>query len=179
MPHHTLMLTISRRSTFRLGSAGLATMLAPASFLAAQGSDAETLAANKAIVQRLFAMGINLQDEDLIETIYAPDAVQRHAATRQAPGPAGMPIPLAAFRAAFPAVTATVNPIVGEGDLVAAHVVWHDTHLPTGSHVVGRSMHVFRLTGGQIAEQWSVGWDWIAPNSAQNNLPPGNPLLQP
>lgn len=179
MPHLTRMLTLSRRTTFRLGSAGLATMLASASSRAAQPPDAATLAANKAIAQRVFAEGINRNDDSLIEMLYAPDAIVRHAATRRAPGPAGMPTSLSAFRAEFPDVSATVDLTIAEGDIVAAHVIWSGPHPPRGTHVVGRSMHLFRITGGQIAEEWSVGWDWIATNGAQNNLPPGNPLLQP
>jgi predicted SnoaL-like aldol condensation-catalyzing enzyme len=179
MPHFTRMLTMSRRSTFRLGSAGLVAALAPASARAAQSNEAATLAANKALVRRLFDRALNLDDESLIETVYAPDAILRNASTRQAPGPAGMPISLQAFRAEFPDVSATVDIAIAEGDIVATHVVWYGTHPPQGTHVVGRSMHLFRITGAHIAEEWCVGWEWIAKTNPRNNLPAGNPLLQP
>jgi predicted SnoaL-like aldol condensation-catalyzing enzyme len=175
----TRMLAMSRRSAVRLGGAGLVTALTPAFSHASQATDATTLAANKAIVQRVFAEGINHDDDNLTEILYAPDAISRNGAARQSPGPAGMPLSLQAFRAEFPDVSATLDITIAEGDIVAIHVIWYGNHPPKGTHVVGRSMHLFRISGAQIAEEWSVGWDWISRSSPRNALPAGNPLLNP
>ena len=175
----TRMLALSRRSAVRIGGAGLVSALTPGLSQAAQATDATTLAANKAIVQRLFAEGINHDDENLTEILYAPDAISRHGTTRQAPGPAGMPLSLQAFRAEFPDVSATIDLTIAEGDIVATHVIWYGPHPPRGTHAVGRSMHLFRLAGAQIVEEWSVGWDSIIEPDQRNNLPLGNPLLVP
>lgn len=179
MCHSPRMLALSRRAAVCLGGAGLVTALTPAFSEASQATDATTLAANKAIVQRLFAEGINHDDENLTELLYRPDAISRNGTTRQAPGPAGMPLSLQAFRAEFPDVSATIDLTIAEGDLVATHVIWYGPHPPRGTHVVGRSMHLFRLAGAQIVEEWSVGWDSIIEQDRRNNLPLGNPLLVP
>jgi predicted ester cyclase len=173
------MLSMSRRSVVRLGGAGVATALTPVVSQAAQAPDAATLAANKAIVQRLFAEGINHDDENLTEILYAPDAISRNGATRQSLGPAGMPLSLQAFRAEFPDVSATIDLTIAEEDLVATHVIWYAAHPPKGHHVVGRSMHLFRLAGARIIEEWSVGWESFIKRGRRNELPPGNPLLLP
>lgn len=152
--------TLSRRTAVHLGSASLALLVT----LAASPAQAHTLASqetNKAIIKRLFEAGVTQGDEPFIMSLYAPEYVDRDAWTRHMPGPAGMPLSLSAFRAAFPDVTMTIDPLCAEGDLVAARVTWWDTHPPAGRHVAGRTMHIFRLADGLILEEWSSGWDWL------------------
>ena len=171
--------TLSRRTAVRLGSAGLAAALATQASGSAQARDLSTLEANKAIARRLFDVGVNNGDEALTAALYAPDYVDRDAWARLMPGPAGMPVPLDEFRAAFPDVTVTVDAVVAEEDLVATRETWRGIHPPAGTHVVGRTMHLFRIANGQIVEEWSTGWEWLALRGYRPEPRPRNPLAVP
>ena len=166
---------ISRRSTIRLG--GAAGLLALEGRLSARAEDVSPLEANKAQVRRLFAEVINGGNAELLSELYAPVFVNRDTSSRQAPRPAGLPVTLAEFRAAFPNVVVTVDTAIAEGDLVATHESWRDTHPPAGMHLVGRTMHLFRIDSGVIVEQWSAGWEWLGPLSERDGTEMSNPLM--
>ena len=166
---------LSRRRAVRLGSAGLAVTLAAGGQRSITARAETSLEANKAIARRLFEEGFNRRNQAALEELYAPDIVDYGAWARQMPGPAGMPITSDEFQALFPDLFATVDGAIAEEHLVAARVTWRGTHPPAGTHVVGRTMHVFHIEGGQIVAQWSAGWDWLTPY-LQRSSPPGNPL---
>jgi predicted SnoaL-like aldol condensation-catalyzing enzyme len=170
---------LSRRSAVRLGSAGLAAALGTSTARSAQASELQTLEANKALIHRLFEVGVNIGDEALTTSMYSPDYVDRGSWLRQMPGPAGMPIPLHEFRAEFPDVTVTLDSVIAEADFVATHESWRGTHPPAGTHLVGRTMHLFRITKGQIVDQWSVGWEWLTHRAYRPETQPINPLTAP
>jgi predicted ester cyclase len=90
-----------------------------------------------------------------------------------------MPLPIDQFHAGFPDVYAAVEGVIAEGDLVATRVTWRGTHPPAGTHVVGRTMHLFRITNGQISEEWSAGWEWLAQCGYRSVSQPTNPLAGP
>jgi len=167
---------LSRRSTVRLGSVGLAAALVTRTALSAQASELPTVEANKALVRRLFEVGVNTGDEALTISLYSPDYVDRGSWLRQMPVPAGMPIPLHEFRAEFPDVTVTIDSVIAEADFVATHESWRGTHPPAGTHLVGRTMHLFRIANDQIIEQWSVGWEWLMGRSYRPTPRARNPL---
>ena len=50
---------------------------------------------------------------------------------------------------------------IAEGDLVATRKTWRGDHPGGGSHLLGRTIHLFRIADGQIAEEWSAGWEWL------------------
>jgi predicted SnoaL-like aldol condensation-catalyzing enzyme len=168
---------LSRRTAIRLGSGTLAGLLALRGGPAALAADPAHLEANKALVRRVFAEVINAGKTDLLAELYAPGFVNRDTSSRQILRPAGLPIPLDDFRAAFPVVTVTVDSAVAEGNFVATHESWRDRHPPGGTHLVGRTMHLFRIAGGQIAEQWSAGWEWLDPFVEQRGPGESNPLM--
>jgi predicted SnoaL-like aldol condensation-catalyzing enzyme len=120
------------------------------------------LDANKTLVHRVFEEAVNGGDVTVIGEVYAPNSVDRGTWARHMPGPAGMPLTIDQFHAEFPDVTVTVDPAIAEEDLVATFATWRGAHPPAGTHVVGRTMHLFRISNGQIIEQWSAGWDWLA-----------------
>ena len=167
--------TLSRRRAVHLGGASLAAILVAGGHQAVTARDQTSLEANKAIARRLFEEGFNHRNQAALEEVYAPDVVDYGAWARQMPGPAGMPISSDEFQALFPDLFVTVDGTIAEGDLVAARVTWRSTHRRPGTHMVGRTMHVFQIESGQIVAQWSVGWDWLAPYRKQSS-PPGNPL---
>jgi ketosteroid isomerase-like protein len=140
--------TLSRRSAVRLGSAGLAAAVALRGIRSTQAQEAATLEANKALVHRVFEEAMNGRTEAVVSELYAPDFVDRGTWARQMPGPAGMPLTIAQFHEKVPDVTATVEMTIAEDDLVATVAVWRGSHPPAGSHLVGRTMHLFRIAKG-------------------------------
>ena len=48
---------------------------------------------------------------------------------------------------------------------------------PAGTHMVGRTMHLFRIDGGAIVEQWSAGWEWLESLIEQRGPGASNPLI--
>ena len=170
---------LSRRSTVRLGSVGLAAALVTRTALSAQASELATTEANKELVRLLFEVGVNNGDEALTTSLYSPNYVDRGSWSRQMPGPAGMPIPLREFRAEFPDVWVTLDSVIAEADFVATHESWRGSHPPAGSHLVGRTMHLIRIANDQIVEQWSVGWEWLTRRDFRLEPQPSNPLVAP
>lgn len=169
---------LTRRTAVRLGTGGLAAALVAPGRRSAQAADAATLEANKTIVRRLFAEAVNGGNEAVIAELYIPEFVGPHHA-RHLPRPAGMPLPIDEFHTVFPDVYVTVEDAVAEGDLVATRVTWRGTHPPAGTHVEGRTMHLFRIVKGQISEQWSTGWEWRAQCGYRSVPQPTNPLAGP
>ena len=71
---------------------------------------------------------------------------------------------LRALRTAFPDWTVSVKAMIAEGDFVSDHLSVRATHAgqaagkaPTGETVVGELMHLWRLSGGRLAEGWYFG----------------------
>jgi steroid delta-isomerase-like uncharacterized protein len=67
----------------------------------------------------------------------------------------------AAFFAAFPDLTATMDDLVMAGDRVVGRFTYRGTHRgplfgipPTGRPVEMRSIDIWRATGGEFAEHW-------------------------
>lgn len=151
---------LTRRRAVGLGGASLAVavMGRPDATAAA---DQTHLEANKEVVWRLFEVGFNRRDTAALYAVIAPGYVDLGPGASQILGLAGMPLTSEEFDALLPGVTATVEGILAEGDLVAARVSWRGPHPPAGRHIAGRTMHFFRLDDGQIVEEWSVGWEWL------------------
>ena len=168
--------TLNRRSAVRVGGGGLAAALATCGPRPTLAADSATLEGNKGIARRVLEEALNGRSAAALDELYATDFVNRGTWTRQLQGPAGLPMKLEEFQTEFPNVTVTVDALVAEGDLVAVRATWYDTHPPAGTHVVGRTMHHFRIVNGQISEQWSVGWDWLTKRDRVPTARPGNPL---
>jgi predicted ester cyclase len=177
MTVHTTARILNRRTAVRLCSGGLAAALATCGPRPTRAADSATLEGNKAIARRVLEEMLNGSNAAVLEELYATDFVNRGTWTRQLQGPGGLPMKLEEFQTEFPNVTVTVDALVAEGDLVAARATWHDTHPPAGTHVVGRTMHHFRIVNGQISEQWSVGWEWLTQRDRVSTARPGNPLI--
>ena len=176
MPSLANVPTLNRRTAVRLGSAGLAAAVSAGGQRSAAALEHTALEANKAIARRVFDDVFNERNVAALEELYAPDVVDRGAWARHMPGPAGMPVTLDRFHALFPDVTVTVDVAIAEDDLVATRETWRGTHPPAGTHVVGRTMHIFRIANEQIVEQWSTGWEWLAHLDYRSESRPANPL---
>ena len=179
MTTHTTSRSLSRRRALALGSASLSAALLAAGDQAAMAADTTpALERNRALVQRLFDDGVNGGDDHLITTLYAPGPASEGTAGEPA-AVAGMPIFLPELHRAVPGVQATVEALVAEAALVAARVTWRAPHPPGGAHIVGETLHLFRIEGGQIVEQWAAGWEWLEARGVHTLCTPANPLLNP
>lgn len=153
---------LNRRATVRFGSGGIAAVLGLRGMRPTMAKELTTLESNKAIARRLFEEGVNGRNAAVQYEVYAGEAVDGGRWARRMPGPAGMPLTIAEFHAAFPDIYVSVEQIIANEDLVATRVAWHGTHPPAGTHVVGQTIHIFRIANARIVEQWSEGWEWLA-----------------
>jgi len=169
--------TLTRRTAVRIGGGGLAAALALHERRSAKAHSLTTLEGNKVLVRRVFEEAVNSGNVAVIGELYAPDAVDRGSWARHMPGPAGMPLTVEQFHATFPDVMVTVDAAIAEDDLVATVATWRGSHPPAGTHVVGRTMHLFRFADGQIIEQWSAGWDWLAELGYPSAPRPTRPVI--
>jgi predicted SnoaL-like aldol condensation-catalyzing enzyme len=167
---------LNRRSVVRLGSCGLAGALALQGIRSTAAQQPSSLEANKALARRVFEEAVNGRNGAVIAELYAPAFVDRGTWARQMPGPAGMPRTIDQFHTMFPDVTVTVDVAIAEEDLVATVVTWHGTHPPAGTHVMGRTMHLFRIANELIIEEWSTGWEWLTQRGDRSIPRPRNPL---
>lgn len=169
--------SLPRRAAIRLGGGSLVGLLAVHAASDVAAEEYQNLEANKALVRRVFDQVVNGGQAEMLAELYAPGFVDRDTWSLQLSRPAGLPMTLEDFRTVFPAVQATVDAAVAEGDVVAAHVTWRDRHPPAGTHVVGGAMHLFHIAGGQIAEERNVGWQWLEPITGRLEPGLGNPLI--
>jgi ketosteroid isomerase-like protein len=153
---------VSRRTAVRLGTGGIAAALAGRVVTAAAAQAATSIEENKAIVRRFFEEAVNRTNLSVFDELFAPDFVDRTPFPGQAPGPAGIEESAGGLLAMFSALRVTVEAVIAEGDLVAAHVTWRGTDARTSQGVTGTTLHIWRLAGGQFLETWSAGWEWLA-----------------
>lgn len=154
--------TRSRRAALRMGATGLVASLTlqgrPPVLAGADGA----LEANTALVHSLFDDAINGGDLTTAIALYAPGVRERGASEDTTVGWGGLPLPIAQFHAHFPDIVAIIDEVIAAGDAVAVRVSWRGPHPPAGTHLIGRTLHVFHVADGQIAAQWSAGWDWLS-----------------
>lgn len=122
-------------------------------------------AENKALSRRLFEEVINGKDYDVLEEIYASDIVG-HGSPALAEELTGRDAHEAYIRGgleAIPDLTATIEAMVAEDDLVAFRLSYTGTNegdfmdIPaTGEKVSFDVMGFHRIEDGKIAETWSL-----------------------
>ena len=119
------------------------------------------LEANKALVRRFFDEVMNEGRLDVVDEIFAPEYVNRHAHPGQTPGPEGVRQLVTNVRRAFPDLEETVDDLVAEGDCVALRLTLRGTHkgpfrgvAGTGRRVEVMGMAIVRVEDGRIPEGW-------------------------
>jgi steroid delta-isomerase-like uncharacterized protein len=112
---------------------------------------------NKRIVERFYAEAINDRDLDAVDR-YLTEGFVHNGDER---GRAGQRDAVRMFLDGFSDLTNTIELMVAENELVAAHQSWHGTHdgsflgvAPTGKAVEFTSTAVLRFENGLIAEAW-------------------------
>lgn len=115
---------------------------------------------NKQLVRRIpedvFAEG----DLDLLNELYAEDAIE-HNAMGDHQGRTAIRESFEAFLTAFPDISQTVENIIAEEDMVAIQITSRGTHEgelmgfePTGNEIEMQQMFFVRIEDGMIAERW-------------------------
>ena len=117
--------------------------------------------ANKALVRRFFEEVMNEGNLDIVDEIFAPEYVNRHAHPGQTPGPHGVRQLVTNVRRAFPDLVEAPDDLVAEGDRVGLRLTLRGTHLgpfrgveATGKRVEVMGMAIVRIEDGRIAEGW-------------------------
>jgi steroid delta-isomerase-like uncharacterized protein len=117
---------------------------------------------NKTLVRRFSQEILSQRDTGPADELLTVDFVSHFA---------GMPEPIrgrdawrqlaTAYFTAFPDLHETIEDIVAEGDRIVTRVTVSGTHhgpfmgLPaTGNHATWSAMAIFRVTDGQLAEEW-------------------------
>ena len=161
MPSPSRTSTLSRRSAVRLGSGSLATVVGLRGLSSVAAQDLASVDGNRALVRQVFDQAVNAGNVAIVDELYAAGFVDRSAKPGQLPGPAGIAQAITDLHARVPGLHVVVEALVAEGDLVATRANWRGTHPPKGTHLLGTTLHIFRIAGGQIIEEWSAGWEWL------------------
>ncbi len=114
---------------------------------------------NKAAVQRLIDEFWNERSSDVVDELFAADAVIYDG---------GAVLPnrgeefFIALRTAFPDMRVTVDDMIAEGEEVALRWTSHGTHMgelsgipATNRRVTVTGITIYRFAGGRIVEEWN------------------------
>ena len=117
--------------------------------------------ANKALVRRVFEEGVSRGDFAVIDELFA----ERNVLHGDENGDGFLPPArirrfLTGVRAMLPDLQVTIDTMVAEGDTVATAETWRGTHARTGERVEGVVVHILRIEGGKVVEEWNEGGEW-------------------
>ncbi len=120
---------------------------------------------NKALVRRFFEAHEGEADLDALDKMLAPDFVSHHRRLPdQQPGREGYKRAIAELAATFSNRRFLVEDQVAEGDKVVSRFIVRATHdrgeflgvAPTGREVAYKAIAIHRISGGKIAEEWTL-----------------------
>jgi predicted ester cyclase len=121
-------------------------------------------AENEALVRRFFEEFCNGRRDELADELIAGDYVSHGPQAPPAEGPDGVRDRVGVYQTAVDGHW-TIEEIFSAGDRVVARWTGTGTHrgelmgvAPTGAPIDVDAISVFRVTGGKIAEEWTV-WD--------------------
>ena len=121
----------------------------------------ETATENERIARRVPEEIATERNLDLVEEVFAEDAVEHGPFLQEARGVDEIRAALERFLDAFPDFSATVEDAVAEGDTVAMRVTLRGTHEgefmgidPTNESFEIGNMVFTRVEDGRIAERW-------------------------
>ena len=116
---------------------------------------------NKALIRRLYEEALNKGNLAVVDEIIAPNYVRHGLAPGAPPGPESTKQVFTMMRTAFSDLSITIEPLVGEGDMIAAQLTHHGTHngefmgvAPTGKQVTVTAIGIYRFAGGKLTEAW-------------------------
>ena len=116
---------------------------------------------NKTLICCLYEEALNKGNLEVVDEIISPNYI-RHGLAPGAPhGPASTKQVFTMMRTAFPDLRTAVEPVVGEGDMVAAQLTHRGTHkgefrgiAPTGKQAAWTTIGIYRFAGNKLKEAW-------------------------
>ena len=115
---------------------------------------------NISVIRRLYQDCLNRDRFDLLPELLSDDVVQ-HFGTSINKGLAAFESAARRVRGMFPDGLFTVDGVVSNGDLGAAHWTMNATHsvsiagmAPTGNAIINHGVVFYRFESGRIAEMW-------------------------
>jgi steroid delta-isomerase-like uncharacterized protein len=145
-------------------------------------TEADTSAANKALVRRWFEEVWNRGREETIDELFAAHAIGYGLGDTDVPthGPAEFKIFANNLRGAIPDIHMTIEDIMAEGDKVTVRIAVTGTHKgdQLGVAASGRRIQIagvvmVRIANGQIVEGWN-SWDQLGLLRQIGALPEAN-----
>ena len=116
---------------------------------------------NKAMLRRWVEEGLNQDNLDIIEEIYATNYVGHIPPNPEIRGSESLKQMFAMYRAGFPDYYLTIEAQIAEGDKVVQRVIFTGTHEgefmgipPTGKQVTWTGIVINRFADGKIVEDW-------------------------
>ena len=120
---------------------------------------------SEAIARRYYAEAHNIRNlglvDDLVEELLAPDFVHHDPFPGTTPDREGVKQMFALFRSAFPDAEFEIERVVAGEDGAAVRWTLRGTHQgewlgipPTGRRFEIPGMHMIRIQGGKIVEEW-------------------------
>jgi steroid delta-isomerase-like uncharacterized protein len=137
--------------------------------------------ANKAVVMRWIEEAVNKGNLAVADEVIAADCIEHVPGPGLAPGREGAKQRVAGFRAAFPDLHVTVEDIIAVGDRVITRWAARGTHRgplmgipPTNKPAAWVSIHINRVEGGQIKDDWHAS-DLLGVMRQVGMFPPPGP----
>ena len=117
---------------------------------------------NKALIRRFVEDGLNKRNAALIDEVYSAEYIghdpERPALRRVEDLKQGM---VGLLGKVFPDAQYSIESLVAEGDIVVWHWTFRATHQgelmgipPTGKPISFSGVNIFRMTNGQVVEDW-------------------------
>lgn len=116
---------------------------------------------NKALVRRVYEETINQHNLAAVDQLAAPNFVGHFPGLPVTQGIEGLKQVLSLYPTAFPDIHVTIEDLIAERDYVVARLTFRGTQRgalmgipPTGKRVTISALHVNRVEGGKVVEQW-------------------------
>jgi len=106
---------------------------------------------------------VSAGDASALDELLHPDMVDHNPMPNQPAGRDGFKAWMTAVRSSFPDFSAVVQTVLGQGDLIAGHVIWRGTQRgpflglpPSDRQVSVKAFHVVRFSDELTAEWWGT-----------------------
>lgn len=133
---------------------------------------------NKALVRRFIDEVVRKGNAAAADQFIAADFLDHNPFPGQPPGLVGFRQSTTRFASAFPDADITVEDMIAEGDKVVVRQTIRGTHTgefmgipPTGKRVTMTGIHIARVAGSKIVENWA-NWDALGVMRQLGAVPP-------